>query len=349
MQKTSSQSVNERARVLLKMLVEHYIQEGEPVGSRTLARASTLSLSAATVRNVLADLDDNGFVRSPHTSAGRVPTVSGYRFFVDALLTPRPLVVRDQDWIESQLRLQAMSDVDLLNSASDLLSSLTHMAGVVTVPRKHQAVLRQIEFLPLSGNQVLAILVMNRREVENRILQMHRPYTAAELNKAANYLNTAFSGQDLTGIRAALARDFNRTRETMNDMMLAAVNMAGQALDGVHRDDFVLTGGANLMAFEDLSDVETLRGLFDAFDRKRDLLQLFDRCLDADGVQLFIGEESGYEVLDECSVVTSPYMVDGEIAGVLGVIGPTRMAYDRIIPIVDATAQGLTAALNSLN
>lgn len=341
--------VNARAKMLLKMLVEHYIREGTPVGSRTLARASELSLSAATIRNVMSDLDEAGFVRSPHTSAGRVPTVSGYRFFVDSLLTPRPLQPRDQVWIERQLEHQFMTDLDLLHSASSLLSSLTRMAGVVTVPKRDQAVLRQIEFLPLSDNRVLAILVVNQREVENRILQMDRPYSAAELNRASNYLNTIFAGQGLTSVREALARDLTRTRESVNEMMLEAVNMAGQALDGADDGDFVLAGGSNLMAFEELADVETLRGLFEAFDRKRDLLSLFDQCLGAEGVQLFIGEESGYEVLDECTVVTSPYLIEGQVAGVLGVIGPTRMAYDRIIPIVDATAQSLSAALNSLN
>ena len=350
MKRTSSDaSVSPRAKTLLKMLVEHYIREGAPVGSRTLARASQLSLSAATIRNVMADLDEAGFVRSPHTSAGRIPTVSGYRFFVDSLLTPRPLKPGERVWIEHQLEHQFMTDHDLLQSASSLLSSLTRMAGVVTVPKRDHAVLRQIEFLPLSGNRVLAILVVNRREVENRILQMDRPYSTTELSQASNYLNSLFAGQDMTSVREALVRDIGDTRASMDEMVFRAVQMAGQALDDTDDGDFVLAGGSNLMAFEELSDVETLRGLFEAFDRKRDLLRLFDQCLGAEGVQLFIGDESGYEVLDECTVVTSPYLIDGEVAGVLGVIGPTRMAYDRIIPIVDATAHSLSAALNSLN
>lgn len=350
MKRTSSDaSVSPRAKTLLKMLVEHYIREGSPVGSRTLARASQLSLSAATIRNVMADLDEAGFVRSPHTSAGRIPTVSGYRFFVDSLLTPHPLRPGDRVWIERQLEHQFMTDHDLLQSASSLLSSLTRMAGVVTVPKRDQAVLRQIEFLPLSGNRVLAILVVNQREVENRILQMDRPYSTAELNQASNYLNRLFAGQGMTRVREALVRDLGNTQASMDEMVFRAVQMAGRVLDDTDDGDFLLAGGSNLMAFEDLSDVETLRGLFEAFDRKRDLLRLFDQCLDAEGVQLFIGDESGYEVLDECTVVTSPYMIEGEVAGVLGVIGPTRMAYDRIIPIVDATAHSLSAALNSLN
>jgi heat-inducible transcriptional repressor len=196
---------------------------------------------------------------------------------------------------------------------------------------------------------VLAILVVNQREVENRILPMHRPYTAAELDRAANYLNSLFVGKNLMAIREALARDLRKTRADMNGMMREAVRIADQAFETMDSGDFVLAGGSNLMTFEELSSVETLRGLFDAFDRKRDLLHLFDQCLDAEGVQLFIGDESGYEVLDECSVVTSPYLIDGQVAGVLGVIGPTRMAYERIIPIVDATAHSLSAALNSLN
>jgi heat-inducible transcriptional repressor len=341
--------VSARAKTLLKMLVEHYIREGAPVGSRTLSRAPELALSAATIRNVMSDLDEVGLTRSPHTSAGRIPTVSGYRFFVDTLLTPRPLGGDDRSWIEHQLRFQAMTDDELLHSASNLLSSLTHMAGVVTVPKRDHAIMRRIEFLPLSENRVLAILIVNQREVENRILQMHRPYSASELNQASNYLNTLFAGQGLTSIREALLRDLSETRANMHDMVLEAVRMAGQLLEDTDDGDFVLAGGANLMAIDDLSDAETLRGLFEAFDRKRELLRLFEQCLDAEGVRLFIGEESGYDMLDECSVVTSPYLIGDEVAGVLGVIGPTRMPYDRIIPIVDATAHSLSVALNSLN
>lgn len=343
----STNEVNERARVLLKFLVERYIRDGSPVASRALARAGVLSLSAASIRNVMADLDEMGFVRSPHTSAGRVPTVRGYRYFIDTLLTPQPLDAAEEAHIRSQLLECAGSDQDLLQSASDLLSSLTRMAAVVTVPRRDHVALRQIEFLPLSGGRVLAILVVNQHEVQNRVLHTHRDYSAAELERAANYLNAVFAGKDLFSVREALLRDVQATRAHVNRALLEMLVLGGQLFPDAEQDDFVLAGGTNLMGFQELSNVDRLRGLFEAFDRKQDILRLFDQCLEADGVQIFVGDESGYQALDECSVVTAPYMVDGCVAGVLGVIGPTRMAYSRIISLVDTTARVLGAALNS--
>lgn len=347
MPSASTNDVNERARVLLKFLVERYIRDGSPVASRALARAGVLSLSAASIRNVMADLDEMGFVRSPHTSAGRVPTVRGYRYFIDTLLTPQPLDAAEEAHIRSQLLECAGSDQDLLQSASDLLSSLTRMAAVVTVPRRDHVALRQIEFLPLSGGRVLAILVVNQHEVQNRVLHTHRDYSAAELERAANYLNAVFAGKDLFSVREALLRDVQATRAHVNRALLEMLVLGGQLFPDAEQDDFVLAGGTNLMGFQELSNVDRLRGLFEAFDRKQDILRLFDQCLEADGVQIFVGDESGYQALDECSVVTAPYMVDGRVAGVLGVIGPTRMAYSRIISLVDTTARMLGAALNS--
>jgi len=338
--------LNERAQHLLKTLVERYIREGQPVGSRALSRDSALDLSAATVRNVMADLEELGLLRSPHTSAGRVPTARGYRFFVDTLLSVEPLDTADVASLEQQLDPD-QDPATLMETASGLLSSITHLAGIVMLPRQDHATLRQVEYLPLSEHQVLAILVVNEREVQNRIIRTERRYTASELERAASYINSMCAGKDIYSVRQRLLSELKTTREHMNRMMLAAIEMADKAFDPrPPSDDFVVAGQTNLMEYGELSDMEKLRQLFDAFNGKRDILHLLDQSLNASGVQIFIGEESGYEVLDECSVVTSPYEAEGEVLGVLGVIGPTRMAYDRVIPIVDLTARLLGAALN---
>ena len=344
---SSTADLDPRAAELLKLLVERYIAEGQPVGSRTLSRARGLELSPATIRNIMSDLDELGLVSSPHTSAGRVPTIRGYRYFIDALLAPEPLPEGEQQLIARELVPRAGED-DLLQAASGLLSTLSRMAGVVTVPRRNLAVLRRIQFLPLSERRVLAILVVNQREVQNRVLRTDRDYGADELERFANAINQHFTGQDLGRLRQALLDDVVATKVKVDQTLLQAVAMAEQAMSGdAARHDYVLAGGSNLMAFQELSDVQRLRALFDALDRKRELLGLFDHCLGADGVQIFIGSESGYHVLDECSVVTAPYEIEGKVAGVLGVIGPTRMAYSRIIPLVTETARQLSEGLKA--
>jgi heat-inducible transcriptional repressor len=336
-----------RAAELLKLLVERYIHDGEPVGSRTLSRARGLELSPATIRNIMADLDELGLVSSPHTSAGRVPTTRGYRYFVDALLAPERLSDRDEEMIAREL-VPHGGEADLLQVASEVLSSLTRMAGVVTVPRRNLAVLRRIEFLPLSERRVLAILVVNQHEVQNRVIHTDRDYAADELERYANAVNQHFVGQELTRLRQSLFEDVAAAKVKVDQTLLQAVAMAEQALtQDTARHDYLVTGGSNLMAFQELADVQRLRSLFDALDRKRDLLQLFDQCLGAEGLQIFIGDESGYRVLDECSVVTAPYTLNGQVAGVLGVIGPTRMAYSRIIPLVTETARQLSKGLKA--
>jgi heat-inducible transcriptional repressor len=339
---------NERARQVLRILVQKYIRDGQPVGSRILARESELDLSPASIRNVMADLEDLGFIASPHTSAGRVPTDKGYRFFVDMLLKLQPPHAAEVRRIEEVLRRYDSDPQGLVTEASNLLSAVTRLAGVVTVPKQPQAALRQIEFMPLSEHRVLAILVVNEREVQNRILHLHRAFSADELKTAANYLNDKFAGRDLTSVRKVLVEDLHRTRETVNEMMRHAIDMARMAFEEPSRPrpEYIIAGQTNLMDFRELSDVDKLRRLFEAFNRQRDMLHILDQCLYADGVQLFIGKESGYAVLDECSVVTAPYSVDDDVVGVLGVIGPTRMAYDRVIPIVDITARLLSLALN---
>jgi heat-inducible transcriptional repressor len=340
--------LSDRARHLLKVLVERYIRDGQPVGSRTLSKDSGLDLSPATIRNVMVDLEEMGLVAAPHTSAGRIPTPKGIRLFVDVLLQVKPMSAAEIRRLQAEMDALRTGDGDLIGSASTLLSGLTRMAGVVTVPRRGHSSLRQIEFLPLTDNRILAILVIDEKEVQNRILHMDRNYTSDELRVAANYLNEQFAGKSLERVRETLLAELASTRERMNSMMVGAIAMARQAFDSNEPGQgFVLAGETNLMRFAELSNVDRLRGLFDAFARQRDILHLLDQCLAAESLQIFIGEESGYRILDSVSVVASPYSVDGEVVGVLGVIGPTRMAYDRIIPIVDITARLLGSALNS--
>lgn len=338
---------NERAQYLLKVLIQRFIRDGQPVGSRTLSRDAGMELSPATIRNVMSDLEHLGLISAPHTSAGRVPTPQGYRLFVDTLVRykqPNDVEIRK---LQAQLAEQQDDPEAMVGTVSSLLSSITSLAGVVTVPKGQRAMLRQIEFLSLTDNRVLAILVINDREVQNRILHTEHPHTAAELQRAANYINENYVGTDLLEIRTNLIRDLDQTRNSMNQAMHDIIIVAQSAMEGAALpvDEFVLAGETNLMDFAELSDIDTLRRLFDAFSRKRFMLDLLDRSINASGVQVFIGEESGYQILDDCSVVTAPYHVDDDRIGVLGVIGPTRMAYDRIVPIVELTARLLGSAL----
>jgi heat-inducible transcriptional repressor len=345
---STEDALSERAQQLLKLLVESYIRDGQPVGSRTLSRDLGLKLSAATIRNVMADLEEYGFVTSPHTSAGRVPTNKGYRFFVDTLLKFQPLADEKVAEFQSRLGEHANDPKALVGAASKLLSSVTRLAGVVTLPRQSHAALSQIEFVPLSDNRVLAIMVVNQREVQNRILQVDRYYSAEELRRAANYLTQEFRGKELSQVRDHLLNQLKETREHLNQMMLDAIRLAQQMVTpNQARMEYVMAGETNLMGFAELSNVEKLRRLFDAFNQQRDILHLLDQSLGAEGVQIFIGQESGYTILDDCSIVTAPYTLDQEVVGVLGVIGPTRMAYERVIPIVDITAKLLGSALDN--
>jgi heat-inducible transcriptional repressor len=329
-------------------LVDKYIREGSPVGSRALSRDSGLSLSPATIRNIMADLEELGFVNSPHTSAGRVPTIKGYRFFVDTLVKLSPPNHSELARLQQDLREAGGDPQAVALSVSNLLSAVTRLAGVVTVPRRAQMALRQIEFLPLSNRRVLAILVINAREVQNKILDVERDFTADELKTAANYLTEQFGGQDLRQVRRTLLAELRETRESMNAAMADAIHMAEQAFpDGEEAGDFVMAGETNLLEVEELAELGTLKSLFEAFSRRRDILHLLDQSLNSDGVQIFIGQESGYKLLDSVSIVAAPYAADDDSMGVIGVIGPTRMAYERVIPIVDITAKLLGRALKS--
>lgn len=339
--------LNERAEDLFKLLVNRYIREGRPVGSRTLARDSGRTLSPATIRNVMADLEELGLLWAPHTSAGRVPTVQGYRLFVDTMLHTQPLATDEVRDLEQKVDAADRADT-LAETTSALLSEITHLAGIVMLPRQERVILRHVEFLSLSDERVLVILVINEHEVQNRIIRTKRRYSPAELQEAANYLNDTYAGRSLATIRERIVDELRRFREKMNRLTAMAVEMAEKAFDVTppSEGDFVVAGQTHLMEYDDLADMDKLRHLFEAFNQKRDLLHLLDQCLRSEGVHIFIGEECGYEVLDEFSVVTSPYEAGGRVIGVLGVIGPTRMAYERIVPIVDVTARLVSAALN---
>lgn len=337
----------ERSLFLFKSLVDHFINDGQPVGSRTLARDLGLDLSAATIRNVMSDLEDLGLLQSPHTSAGRIPTSRGYRLFVDSLLRVGDLGSEEIHRIAEEM--EAVNNTrNLMQRTSSMLSDITHLASVVMLPRIEQNTLNQVEFVSLSDNRILVIFVMSDNEVQNRIIHTARSFSASELEQAGNYLNKMFSGKDLNDIRKNMLAELESMKENVNKLMQAAIEMAQQAIHtNSHDDDYVLAGETNLMGVSGWGDVERLKRLFDTFNQKRDILHLLEQSINAKGVQLFIGEESGYEVLDDCSIVTSPYESEGQILGVLGVIGPTRMDYERVIPIVDLTAKMLGSALNS--
>lgn len=341
--------LDERAHQLFKVLVECYIRDGQPVGSRTLSRGHGIALSPATIRNVMADLEELGLLVSPHTSAGRVPTVKGYRLFVDTMLNVQPLQGKAVEALKKQFDPD-MDAKELIRSASNVLSNITRLAGVVMLPRREGFSMRQIEFLPLAKRRILVILVINEKEVQNHVIHADRDYTHAELQQTANYINMNFSGKRVDEIVASLKRDLNETCNELQSLLQLVIRMVDDvAVKNVEGEDFVVDGQTNLMEVEDLSDMDKLKQLFDVFNRKRDILHLMDKCNKTDSMRIFIGQESGYKALEGCSLVTSSYTVEGELLGVLGVIGPTRMAYESVIPVVDVTARLLSAALSVRN
>lgn len=335
--------LDNRARILLKTLVERYIAEGQPVGSRALSRFSGLDLSPATIRNVMADLEEQGFIASPHTSAGRIPTPRGYRLFVDSLLAVQPL--RENQIHEMEGQLIQTQPQQLIGNASHLLSKLTQFAGIVVTPRRKTPTIRQIEFLGLSEKRILLIIVTTDGDVQNRILLTERPYSPSELTTAANYLNHNYAGLDFDQIRQRLTGEIQQLQDDLKILMASALEAGNQALND-SASQYVISGEKNLLEVEELSsNMKRLRELFDLFEQKTGLVRLLDISNNADGVQIYIGGESGLAPLDECSVVTAPYEVNGQVVGSVGVIGPTRMAYERVIPIVDITAKLLSSAL----
>jgi len=338
--------INDRAAILLKQLVASYIDDGQPVGSRQLAQDAGLDISSATIRNVMSGLEKKGLVVAPHTSAGRIPTEQGLRLFVDSLLEVQPI---DEKHI-AQLQQQLDPDMEmneLVSHASKLVSEMTQMAGIVSVPKQTNAKLRHIEFLPLPDKRILAILVTNEKDVQNKVLHLDREYSTDELQHAANFLNQQFTGQDIDEVRRSLIKDLENTQQDVDAVMKTAVEVASKALsnDELASPDFIVQGEKNLVRYNDNTDREQLQHLFEIFDRKREMLGLFDRCVHNEGVKIFIGHEAGFEGFGDCSVITAPYSIKGKPIGVLGVIGPARMNYDQVIPVVDMTARLLGDAL----
>ncbi|MFP4252424.1 MAG: heat-inducible transcriptional repressor HrcA [Guyparkeria sp.] len=338
----------ERAQTLLRVLIDRYTDEGAPVGSRALARMSDLNLSPATVRNVMADLEDLGLVRAPHTSSGRVPTELAYRLFVDSLLISPGRAPVDARRLERILREAAEDDPQhLADTASNLLSSLTQFAGVVTIPSRARALFRQIDFVSLSPGRVLMVLVTNDGGVQNRIIHPDKPYSQDELTRFANFLNERLNGQSIQALRETLVAELKSTREQIEGNLSEAITLAESAVEAVEDEAGVAVAGqVNLMGIDELGDVDRMRRLFNAFAEKRELVSLLDRCERAQGVKIFIGRESGSPTFDECGVVGASYGIDDEVVGVLGVIGPKRMPYDRVISIVDVTSRLLSSALS---
>ena len=334
-----------RGQQVLKSLVECYIRSGQAVGSRRLSEQTALSLSAASIRNVMADLEAMGYISSPHTSAGRVPTVSGYRFFVDSLITMQPV---DRAAVQ-QLEYCLSADLpreQLVDVASRMLSEISRQAGLVTLPRRQLETLRQVEFLSLSSGGVLVVLVLNEKEVENRVIHPQRAMTQAELKQAANFINAHYAGCKLAAVRQALVDEMQEDKTHLEKLMQDAIDLASRAFGGRDDSGYLVAGESHLLGEHAAGDMGALRHLFEAFEQKSDILDLLERCMHAEGTHVYIGEESGFKVLDEFSLVTTPYQVSGTKVGVLGVIGPTRMAYERVIPLVGITARLLSAALD---
>lgn len=331
---------------MLKTLVERHIKDGHPVGSKTLLREAGLPVSAATIRNVMSDLEERGYLISPHTSAGRIPTAMGYRLFVDSLVQVQPLEAQAVAALRSELNPDKSASA-LVQSASAILSDITAQAGLVTVPRQEASQLRQVEFLPLSGDRVLVILVVNEREVQNRIIHTQRTFSQEQLREAAQMINMRFAGHPLDQIQGQILREMRETRSEIDNSLQASLDLASKALDqNKGEDEYLVAGESRLMDNASADEILRLRELFDTFEQKKDLLHLLERSSHAQGVQVFIGEEAGYEAFGNYSVITAPYHDGARPVGVLGVIGPTRMAYERVIPIVDLTAKMLSLALS---
>lgn len=340
--------LDDRAKLLLKTLVERYIADGQPVGSRTLSRSSGLELSPATIRNVMSDLEELGLIASPHTSAGRVPTARGYRLFVDTMLTvQREQMARQATALSSRLPTELPPDQPqkVINNAAHLLSSLSQFVGVVVAPRR-SSVFRHIEFLRLGERRILVILVSPEGDVQNRVIITEIDYTTSQLVEAANYLNAHYMGLTLEQVRERLQGEIEKLRGEIGVLMQAAVTVGTQAMSEA-AEEVVIAGERNLLSVSDFSsDMTNLRRAFDLFEQKAQLMRLLDIAGEADGVRIFIGGESQVVPIEELSVVSAPYEVDGQIVGTLGVIGPTRMAYDRMIQIVDITSKLLGNALS---
>ncbi|WP_374569552.1 heat-inducible transcriptional repressor HrcA [Ideonella sp.] len=339
--------LDERSRSLLKTLVERYIADGQPVGSRTLSKASGLELSPATIRNVMADLEELGLIVSPHTSAGRIPTARGYRLFVDTMLTTRALDLSQTppDLVAARDQLHPDQPQRVIAQAAQLLSNLSSFVGVVTAPKK-PSVFRHIEFLRLGEKRVLVILVAPDGDVQNRVIFTAHDPTQSELVEASNYLNAHYAGLTIEEVRERLKGEIDALRGEIAGLMQAAVQLGTDAMEE-NQDQVIVSGERNLLGVQDFgNDMGSLRKLFDLFEQKTQLMRLLDTSSRAEGVRIFIGGESRVVPFEELSVVSAPYEVDGQVVGTLGVVGPTRMAYDRMIQIVDITSRLVGHALS---
>ena len=342
-------ALDDRSENVLKNLVETYIDQGQPVGSRTLSKLPQLGVSSATVRNVMSDLEQLGFITAPHTSAGRIPTAQGYRLFVDSMVKTSHLNKAVIEKLTSKFEHESDPEA-LLAHASDVVSDLTQFAGVVVLPSFSSTRFHQLEFMRLSEQRVLAILVTEDGRVQNRVLQTADSFAESDLVEAANYFNQRYKGNTLDDVRRLVVEDMRKDNDDMHRLNQSAIQAASTMIadEEVESGSEVrVSGEKKLLDVPDLCQIETLQKLFDEFSTKRDLLDLLDRSMKADGVSVFIGEESGYSALGECSVIASPYEVDGNVLGTLGVIGPTRMAYDEVISVVDITAKLLSQALTA--
>jgi len=333
--------IDTRTQHLLKTLINHHIADGQPVGSKTLTATSGLDLSSASIRNIMKDLEDAGFISSPHTSAGRIPTHKGYRFFVDSLVTMKSPNKTDLDMLQSSL--QTSNSKDLVSITADTLSSMTNFAGVVMLPKAKKISFKHIEFLNLSKQRILVIIVTSDGSVQNRVLDTQEEYDQSTLIEASNFFNEHYKDLDISKIKEKIIDELSTMKKNMTNLMSAAVELSiSPKLD----ENLILTGQGKLLDTVDLSqNVKSIKKIIELFEKKTALLQLLEKSHHSSGMQIFIGEESGYQALDECSIVTAPYQSDGEVLGILGVIGPTRMAYERVIPIVDITAKMLSKSI----
>jgi len=338
--------LNDRSQLLFKNLMGLYLNEGKPIGSTTLAKCPEIGLSSATVRNVMADLEKVGLIHAPHTSAGRVPTDKGYRLFVDSLITYQPLSKQGEERIRKELSPTLNQDA-LMANASQVLSGLTGMASLVLMPNQEQETLNHIDFVALGENRVLVVLVFNNQNIQNRIIELDKSVTADELIKIANFLNEQCVGKSLANAKQVLIERMELIRSTTNDFMLSVI----EATDSVFAEQieqkipFLVSGQSNLLNYQELANADKLKSLFHAFDHHSDMLNLLDKSMNAQGVQVFIGQECGNEIYQDCSIVTTPYEVEGEVMGVLGVVGPSRMNYEKVVPKVDITAKILGSLL----
>ena len=338
--------LNDRSQLLFKNLMGLYLNDGKPVGSTTLAKLPDIGLSSATVRNVMADLEKIGLIHSPHTSAGRVPTDEGYRLFIDSMLTYQPLSQQNEATIRNELTVGLNQD-GLLENASKVLSGITGMTSLILMPNKEQEILKHIDFIQLGANRVLVVLVFNDQDVQNRIIELDKSISADDLQETANFLNEQCVGKNLADAKQYLVSRMDNIRATTNEFMSSIVQATDHVLEEQleQKIPFLVSGKTNLLNYQELASSDKLKALFNAFDQHSEMLSLLDKSMQAQGVQVFVGQECGNSIYQDCSIITTPYEVEGEVLGVLGVVGPSRMDYQKVVPRVDMTAKILGSLL----